>query len=108
MQVLQNLETQIEEMLLPHPLPFTEETIRAVLDKLEPPSHFAAMYTNGGKSHESTSPTSSAPQRSFRLTRPDWPIVAAVGAAILVLSCAVRDDCGRQRSERFLDTPGAA
>ncbi len=86
MQVLQNLETQIEEMLLPHPLPFTEVTIRAVLDKLEPPSHFAAMYSNGGKRYESTSPMT-APQRSFRLSRPNWPIVAAVCAAILVLSC---------------------
>jgi hypothetical protein len=87
MQVLQNLETQIEEMLQPHPLPFTEDTIRAVLDKLEPPSHFAAMYSNGGKRQESTSPTSAAPQRSFRLTLPEWPNVAAVCAASLILSC---------------------
>jgi hypothetical protein len=86
MQVLQNLETQIEEMLQPHPLPFTEDTIRAVLDKLEPPSHFAAMYSNGGKRYEPASPTTSAPQRAFRLARPHWPNVAAVCASSLVLS----------------------
>jgi hypothetical protein len=86
MQVLQNLETQIEEMLQPHPLPFTVDTIRAVLDKLEPPSHFAAMYSNGGKRHDSASPTSSPPQRSFRLARPERPKVAAVCVSSLVLS----------------------
>jgi hypothetical protein len=84
MQVLQNLETQIAEMLAPEPLPYTENAVRAVLDKLEPPSHFAATYGGGSKSHESTSPISSAPQRSFRVSRPNWPIVAAVSAAILV------------------------
>jgi hypothetical protein len=87
MQVLQNLETQIEEMLAPHPLPFTEEVIRDVLNKLEPPSHFAATYGNGSKIQESTALASSAPQRSFRFRRPTWPIVAAVSAALLVLGC---------------------
>jgi hypothetical protein len=82
LQVLQDLEAQIADMLAGQPTPLTEESVRAVLDKLEPPSHFAATY---GKPNVSTAPTSSAPRRSFRLTRPDWPIIATVGCAILVL-----------------------
>lgn len=87
MQVLQDLETQIAEMVAMRPLPPTEEAVRAVLDTLEPPAHFAAMYTNGGKKNESTAPASLATQRTFRLTRPKWPNVAAVSVAILACGC---------------------
>jgi hypothetical protein len=83
MQVLQNLETQITEMLTPHTAPFTEDAVRAVLDKLEPPSHFATAYVNGSKIHASVSPTPSTPPRPFPKILPNWPVVAAVCAAIL-------------------------
>jgi hypothetical protein len=101
MQVLQNLETQIEDMLMPHPLPFTEETVRSVLDKLEPPSHFAATYTNGGKSHATASPPSSPPLRTFRVTRPQWPKVAAACAATLGLSIVCGLIVGASRPNPF-------
>ena len=47
LQVLQDLEAQIADMLAQQPTPLTEESVRSVLDKLEPPSHFAATYGNG-------------------------------------------------------------
>jgi hypothetical protein len=85
-QVVEDLTAQIADMLCAQPLPLTEDAIHAVLAQLEPPSHFAAMYTNGGENHASASPTSTAPQRSFRLARPAWPQVAAACASSLVLS----------------------
>jgi hypothetical protein len=83
MQVLQNLETQITEMLSPHPAPFTEDAVRSVLEKLEPPRHFAAAYINGSKRYHSVAPTPLSPQSSFRMARPNWPVLAAVSAGIL-------------------------
>jgi hypothetical protein len=85
-QVLEDLTAQIADMLGAQPAPLTDDAIRAVLAQLEPPSHFAAMYTNGGENHAPAAPTSMAPQRSFRLARPEWPKVAAVCASTLVLS----------------------
>ncbi len=80
-QVLQDLETQITDMVALRPQPLTEEAVRAVLDTLEPPAHFAAMYTNGGKRYESTTPTSLPRRRSLRLPFPKWPNAAAASAA---------------------------
>jgi hypothetical protein len=87
LQVLQDLETQIAEMLAPGPMPASEEAVRAVLDKLEPPSHFAVTYTNGGKQHDATAPISPAAPRTFRLPRTRWPNVAAVSTVLLVFGC---------------------
>src|SRR5262245_4379371 len=85
MQVLQNLETQISDMLAPLPLPFSEEAVCAVIARLEPPGHFTAIYGNGGKPGESVSPTPS-PSRQSRLARlpsVQWPMVAAASCALL-------------------------
>ena len=41
LQVLQDLESQIAEMLAREPAPLTEESVRSVIEKLEPPRHFA-------------------------------------------------------------------
>jgi hypothetical protein len=46
-QVIQDLESQISDMLAQESRPVTEEMVRAVVAKLEPPSHFAATYGNG-------------------------------------------------------------
>ena len=46
-QVLADLEAQIADMLAREPQPLTEEVVKAVIARLEPPSHFAAMYGNG-------------------------------------------------------------
>jgi hypothetical protein len=84
LQVIQNLESQIADMLAGQPSPLTEESVRGVLDKLEPPSHFAATYGTG---KQSASPTAAAPSRVVRLPRISWPMIAAGSAAILLLGC---------------------
>jgi hypothetical protein len=81
LQVLQDLESQIADMVAREPSPITEAAVHAVLDKLEPPSHFAATFGQAGDS------TPSRPHRSFRWTRPNWPILAAVSCALLPLGC---------------------
>jgi hypothetical protein len=45
-QVLADLESQIADMLAQQPAPLTEEIVKSVIEKLEPASHFAAMYGN--------------------------------------------------------------
>jgi hypothetical protein len=45
-QVLADLESQIADMLAQQPAPLTEESVKSVIEKLEPASHFAAMYRN--------------------------------------------------------------
>src|SRR5262245_4284599 len=52
LQVLQDLESQIADMLAVGPQPLTEEIVQSVIAKLEPPSHFAATYGNGNNSNE--------------------------------------------------------
>ena len=49
-QVVQDLESQIVEMMAALPQPVTEESIRSVIARLEPPAHFAATYGNGAGS----------------------------------------------------------
>jgi hypothetical protein len=46
-QVLADLEFQIADMLAQQPAPLTEEIVKSVIERLEPASHFAAMYGNG-------------------------------------------------------------
>lgn len=46
-QVLQDLESQIADMLAREPQPLSEASVQAVIATLEPASHFAAMYANG-------------------------------------------------------------
>jgi hypothetical protein len=85
LQVLQDLESQIAEMLAREPAPLTEESVRALIEKLEPPCHFADTYGNPAES----TPTSKS--RFARLPhtgwRVHWPTVAAVSCAMLVLGC---------------------
>lgn len=88
-QVLEDLTSQIADMLATQPPPITDDAIRAVLAELEPPTHFAAMYTNGGEHHATEAPTSTAPRRSFRLALPEWPQVAAACATSLVVSVLI-------------------
>jgi len=83
LQVLQDLESQIADMLTQQPMPLTEESVRAVLDKLEPSSHFAATYGNGTQ----TTPSAPSPSRFARLPRAPWPIIAAASCALFCVTC---------------------
>jgi hypothetical protein len=87
-QVLQDLEAQIADMLARQPVPLTEESVRSMLDKLEPPSHFAAAYSNG-KQTAAQAPVPTPPvQRSFPyMPRPLWAMIAAVSCALFGIAC---------------------
>lgn len=91
MQVLQDLESQISDMLAEEPSPLTEEMVQAILAKLEAPSHFAATYGNG-KDNIETSGGEPLRARSFRLlARPkiNWPLVAAFSCGLLAFGCVL-------------------
>jgi hypothetical protein len=77
MQVLQDLESQIADMLVQQPQPLTEEAVVALIRTLEPPSHFAATYGNG---KQSTPPPA---DWKVRLPPARWPLVSVVSCALL-------------------------
>jgi len=77
-QVLQDLESQIAEMLAKTPGPLTEEMVQSVIGKLEPPSHFAASYANGKQ------PSIAMPPRFARSLQVRWSHVAVVCIAVAV------------------------
>jgi hypothetical protein len=81
-QVLQDLESQIADMLAQQPAPLTEEMVSAVIAKLEPPSHFAATYGNG---KQPASPP--IVDRHVRLPQLRWPLVSAISCALLPVGC---------------------
>jgi hypothetical protein len=81
MQVLQDLESQIADMLSQQPQPLTEDAVVAVIKTLEPPSHFAATYGNGKQ------PTAPATEFHWRLPKYRWPLVSAISAAVLPVGC---------------------
>jgi hypothetical protein len=83
MQVLQDLDSQIADMLAREPAPITEESVRAVIEKLEPPSHFAETY--GDVSESKPWPTRRLP----RFEHINWPIIAAVSFALIPISSLV-------------------
>jgi hypothetical protein len=101
LQVLQDLESQIADMLSQQPTPLTEESVRYVLDKLEPPSHFAATYGNG-KQTPPTPPTA-APGRFARLPRAPWPFIAAASCALLSVACLLAVFAAATDARGFLD-----
>jgi hypothetical protein len=86
LQVLQDLESQIADMLAREPAPLTEESVRSVIEKLEPPRHFADTY---GHATESTPPSSTG--RFARLPHirwsVNWPTVAALSCTMLIFGC---------------------
>ena len=81
MQVLQDLESQIADMLAQQVSPLTEELVLAVIQKLEPPSHFARTYGNGKE------PTPSASDRftqlRHRMPHVSWSKVSAISCACI-------------------------
>jgi hypothetical protein len=80
LQVLQDLESQIADMLAHEPAPLTEESVRAVIEKLEPPRHFADTYTD-------TSESKPSPIRRLpRLETINWPLIAAISFALIPMS----------------------
>jgi hypothetical protein len=76
LQVLQDLESQIADMLAHEPSPLTEESVRSVVEKLEPPRHFANTYGNAIDS------TSWSIRRFMRLEHINWPLISAVSFAL--------------------------
>jgi len=82
LQVLQDLESQIADMLAQHPLPFTEETVQSVIAALEPPDHFAAIY---GTETATSQPSVTA--HSATVPYNPWLVVAATSCALIPLSC---------------------
>jgi hypothetical protein len=93
LQVLQDLESQIAEMLGREPAPLTEESVRSLIEKLEPPRHFADTYGNAAES----APSSTA-SRFARLPHIRWPTVAALGCAMLVFGCLLAMLAASERS----------
>src|SRR4051812_22852700 len=84
-QVLQDLETQIADMLAIGQQPLTEEIVQWLIAKLEPPSHFAATYGNGNGNSKEPKPdwvAQIASRSSFR-----WPFVASLSCACLCVGC---------------------
>jgi len=85
-QVLQDLESQIADMLASGPQPLTEEAVQSVIAKLEPPSHFAATYGNGREARAAWG-VESAVSEIARRSWIRWPWVAAVSCTCLGLGC---------------------
>jgi hypothetical protein len=83
LQVLQDLESQIADMLAREAAPLSEESVRSVIEKLEPPRHLADTYGNGTQ----TPPPAPSPSRFARLPRAPWPIIAAASCALLCVAC---------------------
>src|SRR5262245_5762888 len=77
LQVLQDLESQIADMLAQQPPPLTEQLVQSVIQSLEPPSHFAETYG----SQPGTAPAVN--DRFVRLPRPRWPLIGAISCALL-------------------------
>jgi hypothetical protein len=86
-QVLQDLESQIADMLAVGPQPLTEEIVQSVIARLEPPSHFAATYGNGGGNADSNEPTPAWVNHIARGSHVRWPLVAALSCACLPFGC---------------------
>ena len=89
-QVVQDLESQIADMLVQQPEPLTETMVCAVIEKLEPPSHFAAMYGNGKQPRVANAAAkgSAWPSPWTVLMALPWTRVAAVSLAVMV-TCAL-------------------
>jgi HAAS domain-containing protein len=81
MQVLQDLESQIADMLAQQPQPLTEEAVRSVIAKLEPASHFAQTYGNG---KEDTAPEL---RQVDMVTQNRFAMIAAAACATIVFGC---------------------
>jgi hypothetical protein len=82
-QVLEDLESQIADMLAVGPQPLTDEIVQSVIAKLEPPSHFAATYGNGSGNE----PRLSWATHIARRSQIRWPLVAALSCACLPFGC---------------------
>lgn len=80
-QILDDLETQITEMLASEPLPISDATVAAVISRLEPPSHFAATYAVEPQQSHAAAALAPAPPYS------PWILAATCSCAMVFLSC---------------------
>jgi hypothetical protein len=81
-QVVQDLESQIADMLASAPQPLTEDAVRAVIARLEPPEHFAATYGNGQK-ETAKSETKAA---GWSAPKIGWVYAAAISTGLIPLA----------------------
>jgi hypothetical protein len=92
MQVLEDIEAQIGDMLAQQPAPLTEEAVRAVIGKLEPPSHFGQIYGNGKPSRAASGkPNLSAlawhwPSPWPAMLGMPWTRIAVASLTVMVVS----------------------
>jgi hypothetical protein len=90
-QVVQDLESQIADMLAKEPQPLTEDAVRAVIARLEPPEHFAATYGNGQK----TAASGERQATGWSAPKIGWAFVAAISCwaiPIGALLCLIAGD----------------
>jgi len=80
-QILDDLETQITEILASEPLPISDQAVAAVIARLEPPNHFAEIYS----ANPQPSPTPTEPPAAQ--TYSPWVLFAAGSCAMIGLSC---------------------
>lgn len=76
-QVLADLESQIADMLAQQPAPLTEEIVTSVIEKLEPASHFAAMYGNCKQ------------PRTYRSREAVYPVLDKIRWSRVAIACFV-------------------
>lgn len=90
MQVLEDIESQIADMLAEQPTPLTEDAVRDVIGKLEPPSHFATMYGNGRQPRAANAVSARSawrwPSPWPALMGVPWTRVAVVSISLMVAS----------------------
>lgn len=84
LHVLQDIESQIADMLARQPPPLTEEAVQAVIATLELPRHFAEAY--GREEREIQSPLT---DRSQMLPYNRWVIASAISCTLIPLSGAL-------------------
>lgn len=82
MQVIQDLESQISEMLTASSEPRSDALVIEILQRMEPASHFAAMY---GQAEATAQPKINRPKpRGPHLSR--WILAAAALVGFLILT----------------------
>jgi HAAS domain-containing protein len=90
-QVVQDLESQIAEMLAAEPQPLTEDSVSAVIARLEPAAHFAATYGNGTKEAAHSQPR--VPR--WVTPRVSWAVLAAISCWMIPIAALLIMMAGR-------------
>jgi hypothetical protein len=91
LEVLQDLESQIAEMLAQRPQPLTEEVVQSVIEKLEAPGVFATAYADIDQPQAATASRLPATRRTLRarFTNVRWSTAAVMSCALIPLGCVL-------------------